>query len=101
MRSNQNSTTTTKSANRVVVNNGGKGSIIINKNTTDAELPKMKIDLATKNIDFDYKNVKRNSEGEITSLKISTKDNNGSKTSTAINGDDDEPIDQIIINLTL
>lgn len=83
---------------QVAVISGSEDAIIINKNTSDKELAKMKKDLAKKNIDFSYKNIKRNGAGEITGLKITVDNNKGSKSTSVIKGDDDEPIEQIIIN---
>jgi len=82
----------------VAVISGSEDSVVINKNTSDAELSKMKTELASKNIDFTYKNVKRNDVGEIVAIKISVDDNKGSKSTSVIKGDDDEPIDLIIIH---
>ena len=82
----------------VAVISGSEDSAVINKNTSDAELSKMKTELASKNIDFTYKNVKRNDVGEIVAIKISVDDNKGSKSTSVIKGDDDEPIDLIIIH---
>ncbi|MEZ4859246.1 MAG: hypothetical protein R2781_10585, partial [Flavobacteriaceae bacterium] len=82
----------------LAVISGSDDSVIINKNTSDAELSKMKTELASKNIDFAYKNVKRNDAGEIVAIKISIDDNKGSKSTTVIKGDDDKPIDLIVIH---
>lgn len=82
----------------VAVISGSDDSVVINKNTSDAELLKMKTELASKNIDFSYKNVKRNDAGEIVAIKISIDNNEGSKSTSVIKGDDDEPIDLIIIH---
>ena len=86
------------SNSNVAVISGSDDSVVINKNTSDAELSKMKTELASKNIDFTYKNVKRNDAGEIVAIKISVDDNKGSKSTSVIKGDDDEPIDLIIIH---
>ncbi|MEZ4859332.1 MAG: M56 family metallopeptidase [Flavobacteriaceae bacterium] len=82
----------------LAVISGSEDSVIINKNTSDAELSKMKTELASKNIDFAYKNVKRNDAGEIVAIKISIDDNKGSKSTTVIKSDDDKPIDLIVIH---
>lgn len=87
-----------KGGNSVVISSGGKGSVYIDRYTTDKELVEMKRKLAAKKIDFEYKNVKRNNAGEITSIKVSTNDNKGSKTNTVIKGNDGSAIDQITIN---
>lgn len=82
---------------KVAVVSNGKRGLTIFKNTTDAQLAKMKEDMASKNISFSYKNVKRNAQGEITSIKFSLDDHKGSKSTTVIKGDDNEPIDPIVI----
>lgn len=72
-------------------------SLRINKHTTDAELNSLQNELAKQNIEFNYKGVKRNDHGEITSIRFTTKDAKGSKTSTVIKGDLDDPIDEVVI----
>ena len=57
----------------------------IDKNTTDNELKKLKTELKSKNIDFNYGKVKRNKDGEIMRIKISLDDNKGDKTSATFN----------------
>jgi len=73
--------------------------IIIDKNTTDAELKEMKTDLAKKGIDFSYKKVVHNASNEITSISIEIEaKNKGSKTKTSSSfNNDDKPIDPILI----
>ncbi len=70
--------------------------VIITKNTTDAELAQMKKDLAKEGVTFTYKRVKRNSQGEITSIKIEVKDGNG-RSQTSIRSDTDNPIEDVIV----
>ncbi|MEZ4794738.1 MAG: M56 family metallopeptidase [Flavobacteriaceae bacterium] len=70
----------------------------INKSTTDAQLKKIQQQMAQKNIEFKYRNVKRNNRGEITGLKFSVDDHHGSKSSTTIKSDGEKPIDPIFIN---
>lgn len=53
---------------------------VITKNTTNDELEEIKEFLAAKNIDFKYRNVKRNKKSEITSIKITTENNKGTQT---------------------
>lgn len=72
-------------------------SVVINKNISDVEFLKMKIELVFKNIDFMYRNVKRNDVGEIVVIKILIDNNEGLKFILVIKGDDDEFIDLIII----
>lgn len=70
---------------------------MINRLTTDAELDQLKEKLSSKNIDFNYRNVKRNAQGEITSLKFTVNDHKGSKSTTVAKGEDGKPIDEFII----
>ncbi|MEZ4778349.1 MAG: M56 family metallopeptidase [Flavobacteriaceae bacterium] len=83
--------------NTVAVVSRGKGGMSITKNTTDAQLAKMKEDLALKNITFSYKNVKRNAQGEITGIKFTMDDHKGSKSTTVVKGDENEPITAIFL----
>ena len=71
---------------------------VITKNTTDAELKQMKKDLSAKGITLSYKRVKRNSRGEITSIKLDIKDGKG-RSQTSIRSDTDKAIDDIIIEI--
>ena len=57
----------------------------------------MKETMAKKNISFTFKNVKRNALGEITGIKFSLDDHKGSKSTTVVKGDNDEPIDLIVL----
>lgn len=70
--------------------------VMITKNTTDAELAEIKLDLAAQGIEFNYRNVKRNSHGEIKGIKFTVKDDQG-KSTTNIKGKEDDPIDPIYI----
>lgn len=72
------------------------GVVVIDKDTSDQELNEIKSRLLNQGIDFTYKNVKRNSRGEITGLKFNIKDKNG-KSSTIIRSDNGNPIERIII----
>ncbi|MEO1033574.1 MAG: M56 family metallopeptidase [Bacteroidota bacterium] len=49
---------------------------VIDKNTTDAELDKIKDDLKKEGLTVKFKGVKRNSSGEITAIKIDAKSKN-------------------------
>ncbi len=74
-------------------------AIVIDKNTTDATLAKMKQNLAKKGITFTYKRVRRNSNGEITGIKVDIKNGKGSKSSTSVSSDDGEPIETILLEI--
>ena len=69
---------------------------VITKNTTNEDLENLKRKLAKEDVDFSYRNVRRNSKGEITGLKFSVKDDNG-KSTTHVKGNNNDPIDTIII----
>lgn len=86
-----------RSQNHTHSSHTDKESISINKNTTNAQLNKVKARLKEKGIDFNFKKVKRNNRGEITGIKITVNNHKGSKTSTIINSD--EAIDVIIIEI--
>ncbi|MEM1002024.1 MAG: M56 family metallopeptidase [Bacteroidota bacterium] len=60
----------------------------IDKNATDLELEKLKEELAEKGIQAKYSKVKRNSQGEITRIKISLKNNTGSESSASYKSSD-------------
>ena len=60
-----------------------RGGVTIDKDTTDEELAKYKQELARHGVEFDYKRVKRNDAGEITSLKYTVK-KNGEESQTSI-----------------
>ena len=81
----------------VIVRGHGTHASVITKNTTDAELVKMKEELAKKDITFNYRNVRRNSRGEIKSIKYTVKDEND-KSTTNVKGGDDDAIDPIVIH---
>lgn len=68
----------------------------IHKNTSDTELENMKSEMAAKGVTFNYKKVKRNSRGEITSIKVEVKDGKG-RSQTSIRSDTDHPIEEMII----
>ncbi|PKA82224.1 beta-lactamase regulating signal transducer with metallopeptidase domain [Ulvibacter sp. MAR_2010_11] len=75
-----------------------RGNIRITSNTTDSELEDLKNGLAKRNITFSYKNVKRNSDGDIISIKIKMKNENGSESVSNIKSDG-KPIKPIRLNL--
>ncbi len=51
----------------------------IDKNTSEASLKKIAADFASANIDFDYKNLKRNRAGEISRIKMTLNNGKGSQ----------------------
>ncbi len=71
-----------------------KKTLIITKDMTNAELDALKRKLAAENITFSYRNVKRNSNGEITGIKIKLNNNKGSESVSNIksNGKPISPI---------
>lgn len=72
---------------------GNVSITIIDKNTSDSELDKIKDNLKKEGLTFKFKGVKRNSKGEITAIKIEAKSENSS-TSYRVDSDDEgiEPI---------
>lgn len=73
--------------------------ILIDKNTTDKELSKIKKDLAKKGVDFSY-TVVHNTKNEITSISVdfaTTKDDGKKMRSSSSFSNDDEGIDPIHI----
>lgn len=66
-----------------IARSGGKGGVIIHKDTTDEQLASFKQKLASHGVEFNYKKVKRNDAGEITSLKYTVK-KNGEESQTSI-----------------
>jgi len=81
------------------VNGNISDKIVITKNTSNAELKKMKAELSERGIDFNYKRVKRNSNGEITGIKATFNNRRGSKISKTIQTDDDEAIEMIVVEM--
>ncbi|MDT0555937.1 M56 family metallopeptidase [Patiriisocius hiemis] len=82
-----------------IITKNSDHAIVIDKNTTDATLAKMKKNLAAKGVTFNYKRVKRNSNGEITGIKVDIKNGKGSKSSTSVSSDDGEPIETILLEI--
>lgn len=68
-----------------------KIEISIDKNTTKADLEKIKKQLKKEGIDFKYRKVKFNDNNELTSISITVKDNNGNSGSYSLSSDG-EPI---------
>jgi hypothetical protein len=79
--------------------NGAENAIIIDKDTSDSTLANIKTKLAAKGITFNYSKVKRNSQGEITRIKITTNNGKGSKSTISSSADDGEAIDDILIEI--
>jgi hypothetical protein len=73
------------------------GVIVITKDTSDDELRELQRKMEAEGISFNYSKVKRNAAGEISRIKITTKNDNGSKSVISAQADDGEPIDEIII----
>ena len=73
--------------------------IYITKDTTDADLENVKKELVEKGVEINFKRLKRNSNGEITRVKIDVKNSKGSKQSIFATTDDGRPIDELLIQL--
>ncbi|MEP2934867.1 MAG: M56 family metallopeptidase [Gilvibacter sp.] len=71
--------------------------VVVEADMSDAQLALLKEKLSAKGIDFSYKRVKRNSDGLITSIKLTLNNNKGSSSNTNINTNDDEPIETIVM----
>lgn len=82
---------------RGYAHNGSGDKVIIEASLTDSELGLLKEKLAAKGVDFNYRRVKRNSDGLITSIKLTLNNNNGSSSNTSVTTDNDEPIDTIVM----
>jgi len=76
-----------------------ENAILIDKNTTDATLELMKTKLAARGVTFNYSKVKRNANGEIVRIKITTNDGKGSKSTISSQTDDGAPIEDILIEI--
>lgn len=83
--------TTTVNTLPVVEEIAKRIEISIDKNTTKADLEKIKKQLKKEGIDFKYRKVKFNDNNELTSISITVKDNNGNTGSYALSSDG-EPI---------
>ncbi len=77
----------------------GDHAIMIDKDTSDETLAKLKKKLAAKGVDIKYNKLKRNSNGEITSIRINVNDNKGSKQTIFAKTDDGDPIDELLIEI--
>ena len=60
--------------------------LVISKTSTDSFLEKQKQELKKHGIDAKFSKVRRNKAGDITGIKISLNDNNGSKSSASWKG---------------
>ncbi|WP_412561401.1 M56 family metallopeptidase [Winogradskyella sp. MIT101101] len=85
--------TTTKAVKNKSKTLGDVSITIIDKNTTDSELDKIKETLKKEGLTIKFKGVKRNNNGEITAIKIDAKSKKSS-TNYQISSDDEaiEPI---------
>jgi beta-lactamase regulating signal transducer with metallopeptidase domain len=83
----------------VYSSDAAENAIIIDKDTTDETLAKMKTKLAAKGITFTYSKIRRNSQGEITRIKITTDDGTGNRSSVSATADDGEPIREMLIKI--
>lgn len=73
--------------------------IIITKNTTDAELEAYRQKLKTEdNANFNYKNVKRNTKGEITGISIAFSDSRGNNNNYSVSSD--HPISDYVLTVS-
>jgi bla regulator protein BlaR1 len=70
--------------------------IYINKSTSDNQLKSYKAQLKAKNIKAKFTKIKRNSAGEITSIKIALSDNKGAQ-SSATWRDNEDTIPRILV----
>lgn len=68
----------------VTFNNDDTGKTVysINENTTNETLNTYRLQLKEQNIDVKFSKMKRNNQGELTSIKIAIDDNKGSKASS-------------------
>ena len=82
-----------------VYGEGAEHAIIIDKDTSDKDLSKIRKKMKSKGIEFKYSKVKRNSNGEITGIKITVDNKKGSKKTIVTKADDGEPIEQMLIEL--
>ena len=78
---------------------GSNRQITIYPNTTDAELEAIKAKFESEGMSFKYSRVKRNSNGEITRIKIQSNNNKGSEQSITSNAKEGDTIDAIVLDL--
>lgn len=81
-----------------IIVEGLKINLIIDKNSTDADLQREKEFFKTQDIDLDYSKVKRNATGELTAISLKVK-NNSNSGSYVVKGD--KPIKPIEIMVDL
>lgn len=90
----QEKTVATLQQNNAPSSPGDNVTVIVDKNTTDAELKQNVALLKNEyNINLKYSKVKRNKQGEIIRIKVEYKDKDGNSGTTQI--DSDEPINPI------
>ena len=82
-----------------VYGDGAEHAIVIDKDTSDKDLAKIKKKLKAKGVEFKYSKVKRNSNDEITGIKITVDNKKGSKKTIVTKADDGEPIEHMLIEL--
>ncbi|MCW5519277.1 hypothetical protein J1N09_05465 [Aureitalea sp. L0-47] len=78
---------------------GSEHAIMIDKDTTNDHLSKIKKKMKAQGVDFKYSKVKRNSNGEITGIKITLDNKKGSRKTVVTKADDGEPIEEMLIEL--
>jgi len=79
--------------------NHSEHTIVIDANTSDADLAGLKADLAQQGISFSYSKIKRNSQGKITRIKIEANNGKGSQQTVFTKTDDGKPIDKVVVEL--
>ncbi|RNC86723.1 MAG: hypothetical protein ED556_04700 [Winogradskyella sp.] len=84
-----------KTSNNVAKTKKDVSITVIDKNTSDSELEKIKADLQKEGLSVKFKGVKRNDNGEITAIKIEAKSKNSSSSYSV--DSDDEGIDSVKI----
>ena len=77
------------------VKRGVEIEVTIDKDTKDSEFKEITKRLKKHDIQAKFRGVKRNKQGEITSIKIDLKDNNGNESSTALSSS--SPIEPLTI----
>lgn len=83
----------------IVINSQGDAAkVVIDKNTSDSELKEKAATMKAEGVTLKFSKVKRNSEGEITGIKVEFKDDKGNKGVNHI--DSSEPIHPIFFYKT-
>ncbi|RKE90804.1 M56 family metallopeptidase [Ichthyenterobacterium magnum] len=86
--------TSTKQKTKVTHGNNDVEMVMVTKNASDSDLDEIKASFKKKEITIKFKSIKRNSDGEITAIKIEAKSKNSS---TSYNVNSDETIEPIKI----